>query len=156
VSTSATAPNTVGQPLEEGPARWLLKRRYEELGAMFRAVWDNYIKFYTVFLTFNLTAMGFLVLQHPTSRFRTILVIVFTAKSLLVAVTSARIAIYARAAGKQNKELEESLLGSEKAPPVLTRTQAMPVNLAVYAGWANCGAMIALAIVWIYFLRAAA
>jgi hypothetical protein len=48
-------------PVEDSANVWLLKRRHEDISSMFRTCWDLYIKFYTVFLTFSVAAMGWVV-----------------------------------------------------------------------------------------------
>jgi hypothetical protein len=64
MGSSKTVP--VIPPPDDGVVLWLLKRRHEDLGTMFRAVWDNYIKFYTVFLIFSVTALGWLLSRAGT------------------------------------------------------------------------------------------
>ena len=46
---------------------WLIKRRHEDLSQTFRTSWDLYIKFYTVFLTFSIAALGLLLSRNDSS-----------------------------------------------------------------------------------------
>lgn len=130
---------------------WLLKQRLSETGPMFRSCWDNYLKFYTVFLTFNLAAMGWFVqkdashISHPHP-----IAGVFSALTLLCAITSAAIALYTRKAAKDYLALERTIFGAGDESVVLEKSPSpIPTQLAIYAGMANCIAMIGMACVWI-------
>jgi hypothetical protein len=144
---------------EDSVVFWLLKRRHEELGAMFRAAWDNYIKFYTVFLTFSVAAMGWLLTHDPKVLISTgichVLAIVFIVQSMLTAMTSVFLAIYSRRLGREYARVESDVLGAMSWPPSLIGTQAIPVELGVWAAFANAAAMIRMSCAWGYigFLR---
>ncbi|QNI30843.1 hypothetical protein H7849_17200 [Alloacidobacterium dinghuense] len=120
---------------------------------MFRAAWDNYIKFYTVFLTFSLGAMGWLLTftekNKPSPRIYHVIAIVFIVKSLLTVITSASIARYSSRVGIEYAQTEKDVLGSVPTPPTLLNTQAIPVTMAVWAGWANAVAMTAMIVAWV-------
>lgn len=155
---SSQRTNVPTQKVENGPVEWLLKHRLEETGTMFRAVWDNYLKFYTVFLTFNIAAMGY-VLTRPDQKvvdvpmspmIRDILGKVFAGENLLVAATSACIALYSLRTAKHSDRLERALLGKSEIPYLLTDIKTIPAALAAYAGWANCIGMLGLVYAWIY------
>ena len=146
--------NAGSQTAELGIDVWLLKRRYEDLGTMFRACWENYIKFYAVFLPFSLGAMGWLVTHTgkdalPKSVSH-VIAIVFMAQSLLTAGTSGALALYSRQVGIQHSRTEESVLGDTPLPPALVGTQAIPVLIAQWAAWANCTAMMGMTYAWFY------
>jgi hypothetical protein len=47
--------------MSESPQEWILKRRHEDLGVTVRMCWDLYIKFYTVFLTFSVIGLGWIL-----------------------------------------------------------------------------------------------
>src|SRR5882762_4324119 len=53
-----------GASMNESSQEWILKRRYEDLGVTVRMCWDLYIKFYTVFLTFSVVGLGW-ILTRP-------------------------------------------------------------------------------------------
>jgi len=150
MSASQPAPT----PAEDSTALWLLKRRHEELGTMFRAAWDNYIKFYTVFLTFSVAAMGWLLSREgpgPVPKnVDHVVAIVFIAQSVLTAITSASIATYSRRVGREYAEIEKELLGPSQAPSALIGTETIPIKLALWAGWANAAAMIGMSYAWAY------
>jgi hypothetical protein len=146
-SAAAAAP-------EDEVAAWLLKRRHEELGMMFRAAWDNYIKFYTVFLTFNVAAMGWLLTHDPKivipKSIYQVLAVVFIVQSILTAITSGSLAIYSRRVGVEHTRVERDILGAVASPAALIGTRAIPVEFAMWAGWANAGAMVGMSCAWAY------
>jgi hypothetical protein len=134
------------------------ERRLTEIGNMFRACWNTYIIFYTVFLTFSITAIGlvggWIVANAESLNWRKIVLIhtvagLFIFQSVLAAITSGSLAIYSQKAGVAYDTLETVLLDSEPSG-VLTLTKPVPVKLATYAGVANTLAMIVKACVWFY------
>jgi hypothetical protein len=137
----------------EDKALWILKARHEELGSMFRTVWDNYIKFYTVFLTFSLGAMSWLVTQQDKypmpRRVHRVIAMALILQSLLTAITSASIAMYSRTVTSEQLSTEDSILGSGPRAPIIL-TPSIPGTLGMWAGVANCIAMIGMIAVWIY------
>ena len=50
--------------MSESTQEWILKRRHEDLGVTVRMCWDLYIKFYTVFLTFSVVGLGWILTQR--------------------------------------------------------------------------------------------
>ena len=71
--------------MSESPQEWILKRRHEDLGVTVRMCWDLYIKFYTVFLTFSVIGLGW-ILTRPADmqtipRGRQVIAIVFAMPS---------------------------------------------------------------------------
>jgi hypothetical protein len=86
------------------------------LGTMFRKCWDLYFKFYTVFLTFSLTAMGFVMAegQVPT---RHVLGAVFMALSSIVAISSTLLAYYSEGVSVDHARLQSALLSSRLHRP---------------------------------------
>ena len=129
---------------------WLLKKRLDELGPMFRACWDNYLKFYTVFLTFNLAAMAWLSQRNDGQMtHRRTIAGVFIGLTLLCSVTSASVALYTRKVSKDHLLLENALRGTERTYEPLKAPSPFPTELAMYAGFANCLAMVGMAWVWV-------
>ena len=134
---------------ENASLDWVLKQRTKELGTMFRTVWDIYIKFYTVFLTFSLAAMGWLIEHKITSSHsHKIIAGVFIGQSLLTAITSGAIGFYSYKVGKQLSGVELTLLTGINLPPALRRAQTIPSGLGLWAGFANASAMILMSLVW--------
>lgn len=139
---------------DEGVVVWLLKRRHEEFSEMFRAAWDNYIKFYTVFLTFSLGAMGWLLAQTGNqslpARVKHVIAIVFIAQSLLCSITSAGLGLYSHKVGADQARSEADILGSLVVAPVMRKVQSIPVALGIWAGCANAAAMLGMLFAWFY------
>jgi len=50
-----------GASMNESPQEWILKRRHEDLGVTVRMCWDLYVGFYTVFLTFSVVGLGWIL-----------------------------------------------------------------------------------------------
>jgi hypothetical protein len=119
---------------------------------MFRTCWDIYIKFYTVFMTFSIAAMGFVISQP---KFVHIIALVFIGESLLCATTSAYMSIYTRSVEQDQRCLEKAMLGSAPSMPAIDKSRAIPVALATWAGWANAAGMIGLVFAWFYLAHKA-
>jgi hypothetical protein len=144
--TTATSPAT---STENAGLDWVLKQRTKELGTMFRTAWDIYIKFYTVFLTFSLAAMGWLIEHKITSSHsHKLLAGVFIGQSLLTSITSGAMGFYSYKVGKQLSEVEITLLTGIHLPPALKRAQTIPSGLGLWSGFANAVAMIGMSWVW--------
>ncbi|HTC48457.1 MAG TPA: hypothetical protein VK722_14125 [Candidatus Aquilonibacter sp.] len=136
-------------PPENAGLDWVLKQRIQDVGTMFRTVWDIYIKFYTVFLTFSLAAMSWLIEHKITSSHsHKVIAIVFIGQSLLTSITSVAIGLYSYEAGKQLSGAEITLLTGISLPAALKRTQTIPSGLGLWSGFANAAAMIGMACVW--------
>ena len=116
---------------------------------MFRTAWDIYIKFYTVFLTFSLAAMSWLI-EHKISNPHSDKIIagVFIGQSLLVSITSGAMGFYSYKVGKQLSGVEMTLLAGIHLPPALKRAQTIPAGLGLWGGSANAFAMIGMSMVW--------
>lgn len=130
---------------------WLLKQRIEELGTTFRAVWDYYIKFYTVFLTFSLGAMSWLIAQKDSpaiQRNHRMIAGVFIFQTLLVAGTSLGVAIYSRQTGDKLEMLQQTLLAGALLPAALKKANPVPRSLATWSGLANALAMLGMVLEW--------
>lgn len=126
---------------------WLLKKRIEEASAMFRAVWDNYIKFYTVFLTFSLGALGWIIEHSDSQALRhshTVIVIVFIGQSLLTSITSVAVSLYSRRTARELLLLEKALIPDCPEPPLCLQSSTIPVGIALWAGIANAVAMLGM------------
>lgn len=139
-------------PQNQTSIDWLLKKRIEEIGTMFRSIWDNYIKFYTVFLTFSLGALGWLIEQHgedkPLTHSHTVIVIVFMGQSILTSITSLAVGFYSRRMAQDLASLETELLATASEPFVIVSANPIPVSIALWAGIANAFAMLGMTVVW--------
>jgi hypothetical protein len=144
--------------MNESPQEWILKRRHEDLGVTVRMCWDLYIKFYTVFLTFSVIGLGW-ILTHPSDipmvpRAKQVIAIVFLIQTILTASTSAAIAVYTVHVAHDQEHIEDLLTQSHGATRPSIKP-AVPKLLAQWGGWSNCAAMLAMAALWLYvgFIR---
>ncbi len=144
--------------MSESPQEWILKRRHEDLGVTVRMCWDLYIKFYTVFLTFSVIGLGW-ILTRPADlqtirRGKQVIAIVFLIQTILTAVTSAGIALCTVHVANDQDHIEGLLTQSHPGGKPSVRP-AVPSLLAQWGGWSNCAAMLAMAALWIYagFIR---
>ena len=118
---------------------------------------DLYIKFYTVFLTFSVVGLGW-VLTRPADlqmipRGKQVIAIVFLIQTILTAITSAGIALYTVHVAQDQEHIELLTQSHPGGRPSIT--PAVPALLAQWSGWSNCAAMLAIAALWIYagFIR---
>jgi len=132
---------------------WILKARYADISQNFRAVWDIYIKFYTVFLTFNIAALGLLISNqfHSTEPLRFTICCVFCFLSLLLAATSIYVVSYSRRCANDHVDIEKLLSQSERAF-IRHKPGSLPVALATWSGWANVAVMLGMAVIWAVIL----
>ncbi len=144
--------------MDESPQEWILKRRHEDLSLTVRMCWDLYIRFYTVYLTFSVIGLGW-VLTRPADiqmvpRARQVIAIVFVIQTILTAITSGAIAVYTAHVAHDQEHIEGLLTQSHVGawPSV---GPAVPASLAQWGGWSNCAAMLAMAALWLYagFIR---
>jgi hypothetical protein len=144
--------------MSESPQEWILKRRHEDLGVTVRMCWDLYIKFYTVFLTFSVVGLGWMLTRpgdvQIVPRAKQVVAIVFLIQTVLTAVTSAGIALYTVHVAHDQDHIEGLLTQSHPGgrPPIRPAVSAL---LAQWGGWSNCAAMLAMAVLWLYvgFIR---
>jgi hypothetical protein len=132
---------------------WVLQKQYEEVNTTFRSSWDLYITFYTVFLTFDIAAMAFIIgdkdKSEPMLAHRPLIVSVFLLQTLLTAITSAFMAVFSEDSLRLLEEARSALLRQDSTPEPEIPKISLPTALAKWAGWANCGAMVAMAIAWL-------
>jgi len=139
--------------MNESPQEWILKRRHEDLGVTVRMCWDLYIKFYTVFLTFSVIGLGWMLTRPGdiamVPRAKQVIAIVFLIQTILTAMTSGGIALYTVHVAQDQEQIEQLLAQSHPSarPPI---RPAIPALLAQWGGWSNCAAMLAMAALWLY------
>jgi hypothetical protein len=127
---------------------WVLRRRHVELGLNLRAAWDIYIRFYTVFLTFSLAALAWTFSSERTPAIRTV-AWAFIGQTVLTAITSMLVALHSRQVLRDQTRIEALLLEVE-GTPIPTAPPHISVPMALWAGGANCLAMTAMAVVWLF------
>lgn len=144
--------------VKDTPEFWVLSSNYTELNIHFRFVWETYIKYFTVFLTFNVAALA-LTIRFITLEQRLLIVVIFAILNLITAVTGARVAEYSRSTSKRIEGVVDAILSlsgtraEDKGAALTKATSPAPGTLAYYAGYANCVANIALAGGWVATLN---
>jgi hypothetical protein len=135
----------------DSSTEWLLKRKHEDISQTFRVSWDLYIRFYTVFLTFSVAGLGWMLTQQNglSSMAKQVIAVVFLLQTALTAITSGIMAQYSVDAVRDQREIEATLLG-ETGQPTKQMRSAIPRSLARWSGWANCAAMAIMGALWVY------
>lgn len=120
-------------------SEWLIKKYIDESSIQYRAVWDLYIKFYTVFLTFNATAIAVTAEYIKGHEARNLICILFILQNLVSGVTALNISIFS--AKMQNKYYDYAIAGAalngETLPSVLSSSPFVGW-LGVWGGLGNC------------------
>lgn len=98
--------------------------------------WDLYLKFYTVFLVFNATAIGYLVTREGVQTGRGVLAALFVAQNAIALVTAAMMSRYTLRTGKKLTQLG--------AQPLTDFT-----NLGVWGGIGNAIGHVVMSAIWI-------
>jgi len=79
---------------------WLAKKFWDEVSIQYRTLWDLYLKFYTVFLTFNILGLGVALQYIPTDR-RLVITVAFILQNALSMFTALSVAHFSHiSAGK--------------------------------------------------------
>jgi hypothetical protein len=125
---------------------WLAHTIFEEYGANFRLVWDQYLKFYTVWLTVNVTAIGVVIKLDPHPRWP--IGVAFIIQNLLAAGASYLVAQYSMRVAIGLKELVHHLAGSDEEETALSE-KSEPSQLARFTGIANLVSCLTLAGCWL-------
>lgn len=143
---------TAQEPIEAN-ALWILKARHEQVSSMFQTIWNNYITFYTVFLTFSLGAMGWLIAHKEKDIIprpvHWVIVLALILQSFLTSITSAFVALYSHKLAREQLSNEADILGGEPRPSSLLKS-SIPGPLGIWAGVANCIAMLGMIAAWVY------
>jgi hypothetical protein len=120
---------------------WLAKKFWDEVSLQYRAVWDLYLKFYTVFLTFNILGLGVAVQHIPTDR-RLVIVVAFVLQNALSMVTALFVAHFSNSTARRIEEISAFIARdgdpqSEelRLPPQLSESP-LPGRLGF---WSGCG-----------------
>jgi hypothetical protein len=140
--------------MPETEMQWLLRKNIEEISQNFRTVWDLYLKFYTVFLTFNIVAMAWLFgdkgrIQEGKPLY--FMVTVFAIQCILTGITSGMVANYSKDTEAMLSVAQERLLTYAKETTIgpLEYSGGLPISLGQWGGWANCSSSILLMVAWI-------
>ena len=97
--------------MEKESREWLLRKLIEENGTAFRSVWQLYLQFYTVFLTFSITALAATIqfIKPPENRWPIVLAFVF--QNLLSAGTAYGVARYSQISAQRFEDLCQAMVG---------------------------------------------
>jgi hypothetical protein len=126
---------------------WILKQRIEGMSTTFRSVWDLYIKFYSVFLTFTLGAMSWLIEHRETQSMEhnhNVVAVVFIGQGILTCITSVGVASYSCETSNMMVEMEKEIVSVKSMPKSLLETKPLPVALAIWSGSANAAALLGM------------
>jgi hypothetical protein len=143
---------TVNKPV---PDEWLGKKLLDENSLAYRTAWDLYLKFYTVFLTVNILAIGTTV-QYISQGNRWPITVIFVGSNLIGIATSAFMARFSYISGKRYEDIcrlyiessteaqHNKLAGLGSAP--------LPGWLGNYCGYACVMNLLLFAICWVMIL----
>lgn len=134
---------------------WLRRRLFDETSQQFRTTWTIYISFYTVFLTFNITALG-LTIQYVVTSNRWPIVIAFVLQNINSMVTALRISKFSLHSSERMSSLARELADAsngtttlEVAPIKCLSDEPIPGRLGYWAGQANAIGHLLLVGCWI-------
>jgi hypothetical protein len=133
------------------PWQLLALEQYRELNTNFRSLWDLYIKFYTVFLTANVLAIG-VVVERVEADNRPLIAAAFIAQNLLAAATAAGLATYGKTCRRRLEATAALFLPAQDGETDAARTLSrppIPDTLSVWAGAANVMSHLILIVLWI-------
>jgi hypothetical protein len=134
---------------------WLAQRLLEDNATAYHAVWDLYLQFYTVFLTFSIAALA-LTVQYVSKSHRPVIVWAFVAQNLISGVTAVLIARFSEDSASRYERLAAVYASRD---PNLNSTEAL--NLAVspipgvlgeWGGYANAASHGLLIVCWLSLL----
>jgi len=140
--------------MSESNTDWLAKKHFDELSLQLRSVWDLYLKFYTVFLTFNILALA-AVVQHIARDNRTIIVVALVLQNLLSGITAVCIGCFSKDSARRLEDVTLYLL--REAPensqrPPFSNHSPIPGRLGFWSGVANAVSHLTLIGCWIAVL----
>lgn len=131
-------------------ADWLRQKYIDEASLQFRTVWDLYLKFYTVFLTFNITALGLTIQFVKGSDQRLVLVLAFILQNVVASITAARISVFSVDCSKRMAEVAAEYIKSEGAGlPDDLKKPTIPGDLGRWGGLGNLLGHLLLIASWI-------
>jgi hypothetical protein len=134
---------------------WLAKKNYDECSLQFRTVWDLYLKFYVMFMTVNVTALGLTVQYVHTNSARMVIAIAFVMQNVLSALTAAVIARYSSQMATKVSKLAafivENTTPAATIPPILAESP-IPGHLGEWSALANAVAHVVYSLLWIFVI----
>jgi hypothetical protein len=131
----------------------ILMKRFEEVNVNFRTTWDLYLKFYTVFLTFDIAAFAWVYGKDFNPQHRWPVSVAFIFQKVLVAITSGSIARYsktvmAKILGILNQLADLANQRGESIDRARVLGVDLPTSIAIWGGLANCAGVSVLGVIW--------
>jgi len=135
---------------------WAVQTRYDEVAVTFRSTWDLFLKFYTVFLTFNVISMAFIFDkdQHYTRASLWLITTAFVVICGFAVVTcykmiefSSGIAVAEKEAAKAVRDL--ALANGQTLNLQQCFKHSLPISLAVYSAKACVAGTSTLLVIWL-------
>ncbi len=145
-------------PKDDESLKWLQRKQFDEICLQFRNTWDLYLKFYTVFLTFNITALG-LTIQFMSGVNRVPVIVVFLLQNVLSMITAIRISQFSRKMAIRLERICRNLmpeaLQSARVEFRHLMDSPIPGELGYWGGIANAIAHVLMIVCWIslFFLK---
>jgi hypothetical protein len=154
VNQSADNASLPKQPGEV--AEWILKARFAEVTVNFRTIWDLYLKFYALFLPFNIAALTWVFGRSFLVPTRSALALSFILQNVNLAVTSALMANHSRLTDTRVRTLLDRIVDLACARGEAIQRSAIvdvdiPTKMARWAGWANFWGMFFLIAIWVFY-----
>lgn len=121
----------------------------EEKLLFLRFCWEQYMKFYTVFLTVNIVAVG-LVVEHVDSRMdRLPIAAVFIVHNIIAAITPLKLRSMSNFARKELSNAVTSGNPESEMAVFVRNLEVLPARFAGWAGIANSISQFGFALLWI-------
>lgn len=158
VPAEAQAPTAVSQlgaasnVADKRSDDWLERKLLDENAIAYRTVWDLYLRFYTVFLTFSITALA-LTVQYVAKKDRGVIVIAFVLQNVLCAATAIQIADFSAISAHRYRQLAALSLSTNAHGAALgvldLASSPVPASLGVWGGAANAISHVLLICCWL-------
>lgn len=130
---------------------WFVRAYYEQQFQHYRAAWELYIKFYTVFLGANVAALA-LVSEHLTGNRRWPVVVAFVAGDVVAGVTSVLMRRFSRSVHADIQQLSRAVMNSTDEAPAIVDVVIRPQlhsELTDFACISNALGSAALVACWL-------
>jgi hypothetical protein len=131
---------------------WLHRTYYQESITLFGQAWDIYIKFYTVFLTVNVTGLGLVAHFSPSRNSRIPMIAAFCIQNAISACVSAVMGSYGKQVDIRLGRVAEFLSSRQiidGSVSDVTKGSPVPSIVSKWAGYGNCIASLCMIGCWI-------
>ena len=93
---------------------WLGRKLLDDIATAYGTVWDLYLRFYTLFLTFSIGALG-LTVQYVKREDRKVIVWVFAIQNVLCAITALKIADFSAVSMEMDAVRQEAIAANNQS-----------------------------------------